>query len=54
MARKKAKKIKKAKKKKKVKLSNSAKIPLKLSDKKSSIPGQEEKPEIKLKLLNLK
>ena len=44
---KKVKKIKKVKKTKKVKLSNKLKQPLKSIDKKSTVPGAEEKPEIK-------
>ena len=47
MARKKVKKTKKAKKTKKVKISNKSKLLTKSLDKKNSIPGQEEKPEIK-------
>ena len=44
---KKVKKTKKAKKVKKVKIKNSAKSPAKPIEKKNSIPGQDEKPEIK-------
>ena len=43
----KKKKVKKVKKAKKVKLLNKVKSPLKSSDKKSTIPGPDEKPEIK-------
>ena len=43
----KRKKVKKVKKIKKVKLLNKVKSPLKSSDKKSTIPGPDEKPEIK-------
>ena len=43
----KKKKTKKAKKIKKVKTPNKIKAPLKLSDKKNSVPGVDEKPEIK-------
>ena len=43
----KKKKVKKVKKAKKVKLLNKVKLPLKSSDKKSSTPGPDEKPEIK-------
>ena len=43
----KKKKVKKAKKVKKVKSLNKLKSPLKTFDKKSSIPGPDEKPEIK-------
>ena len=43
----KKKKVKKVKKTKKVKLLNKVKSPLKSSDKKSTIPGPDEKPEIK-------
>ena len=43
----KKKKVKKAKKVKKVKSFNKLKSPLKTFDKKSSIPGTDEKPEIK-------
>ena len=44
---KKVKKTKKAKKVKKVKIKNSAKSLVKPVEKKNSIPGQDEKPEIK-------
>ena len=44
---KKVKKVKKVKKAKKVKLLDKGKSPLKSSDKKSTIPGPDEKPEIK-------
>jgi len=44
---KKVKKVKKVKKAKKVKLLNKVKSPLKTSDRKSTIPGPDEKPEIK-------
>ena len=44
---KKVKKVKKVKKAKKVKLLEKVKSPLKSSDKKSTIPGPDEKPEIK-------
>ena len=44
---KKVKKVKKVKKTKKLKLLNKVKSPLKSSDKKSTIPGPDEKPEIK-------
>ena len=44
---KKVKKVKKVKNTKKVKLLNKLKSPLKSSDKKSTIPGPDEKPEIK-------
>ena len=43
----KKKKVKKVKKTKKVKLLNKVKSPLKSSDKKNTIPGPDEKPEIK-------
>ena len=43
---KKGKKVKKIKKIKKVKLSNKVKSPLKVVDKKSSVPGADDKPEI--------
>ena len=43
----KKKKVKKTKKLKKVKSLNKLKSPLKTFDKKSSIPGPDEKPEIK-------
>ena len=43
----KKKKVKKVKKAKKLKLLNKVKSPLKSSDKKSTIPGPDEKPEIK-------
>ena len=43
----KKKKTKKVKKAKKIKTPNKIKAPLKLSDKKNSVPGVDEKPEIK-------
>ena len=43
----KKKKVKKVKKTKKVKLLNKVKSPTKSPDKKSTIPGPDEKPEIK-------
>ena len=43
----KKKKVKKVKKVKKSKLPNKIKVSLKTSDKKSSVPGPDEKPEIK-------
>ena len=44
---KKVKNVKKVKKAKKVKLLNKVKSPLKSSEKKSTIPGPDEKPKIK-------